>query len=126
MFIQSEPGVCTKTKIAENCYVTLWDKWSIRGNENYTLKNFIDSIKKSYNLTVSGVMHGSKSIYLPVMPTHAKRLNEKMVKLIKGVNQLSEKLKSEYVDLYLTYSECDNNENRDQNNLCPPIRYFFS
>jgi hypothetical protein len=74
-------------------------------------------------------MHGSKSIYLPVMPGHAKRLNEKMIKLVKGVTsaQALQQTNSEnYVDLFMTYEECDNDtENRDRNNVCPPIRYFF-
>ncbi len=58
------------------------------------------------------------------MPGHAKRLNKTMIELTKGVNPgpISEK---DYVDLFLTYEECDKNDNRDQNNLCPPIRYFF-
>jgi hypothetical protein len=75
-------------------------------------------------------MQGSKSIYLPVMPTHAKRLNEKMVKLIKGVQSVASLNKTDpnYVDLFLTYEECDqDNENNmnEKNNSCPPIRYFF-
>lgn len=74
-------------------------------------------------------MYGAKSIYLPVMPGHAKRLNEKMLKLVKGVKSLTELTNQtdNYCDLYLTYQECDNDENdRDKNNLCPPIRYFFN
>lgn len=57
---------------------------------------------------------------MPIMPAHAKRLNEAMLKLIKkGPTE-------DYVDLFLTYAECDSDEtNRDKNNLCPPIRYFF-
>lgn len=54
-FLLSEPGPCVKSKIAEGCFVSLWDKWSIKGSENFTLKNFIDSVKKKYNLTVSGI-----------------------------------------------------------------------
>ena len=72
-------------------------------------------------------MLGSKPIYIPVMPGHVKRLNETMLKLTKGslVVQNEESLKYEYVDLFLTYDECDNDEKRDQNNICPPIRYWF-
>ena len=77
-----------------------------------------------------GVMLGSKPIYIPVMPGHAKRLNETMLKLTKGVSNLNsvneETLKKEYIDLFITYKECDNDEKRDQNNLCPPIRYWFA
>ncbi len=60
------------------------------------------------------------------MPAHAKRLNEKMIKLTKGLTKLDSSNKEDYVDLHLTYAECDQEENRDQNNLCPPIRYYFS
>lgn len=76
-------------------------------------------------------MLGSKPIYIPVLPGHLKRLNETMLKLLKGLTNLAnvneETLKNEYVDLFLTYKECDEtDERRDQNNLCPPIRYWFS
>ena len=59
------------------------------------------------------------------MPGHAKRLNEKMIKLTKGLVKLDSSHKDTYVDLNLTYVECDQQENRDQNNLCPPIRYIL-
>ena len=62
------------------------------------------------------------------MPGHAKRLTKSMLELIKGVNPagLSKGQTLEaYVDLFIVYAECDANENRDQNNLCPPIRYYF-
>jgi ubiquitin-activating enzyme E1-like protein 2 len=54
LFLLSEPGACAKTKITENCFVSLWDTWSIDGNQSFTLQNLIDSIKTNYNLTVSG------------------------------------------------------------------------
>jgi 5-carboxymethyl-2-hydroxymuconate isomerase len=67
---------------------------------------------------------GTKSIYMPVMPAHVKRLTKTMVELLRGANvQVSN---TDYVDLTLTYEECDMNSNRDQNNLCPPIRYYFT
>ncbi len=60
------------------------------------------------------------------MPGHAKRLNEKMLKLIKGLLKLDATIgKDDYADLHLTYAECDQVDDRDQNNLCPPIRYYF-
>jgi len=56
MILLSEPGACLKSKIADNCYVSLWDKWSIHGNKTFTLKNFIDTVNSKYKLTVSGKM----------------------------------------------------------------------
>lgn len=64
-------------------------------------------------------MLGSKPIYLPAMPGHAKRLAESMMKLSRA------SASDRYLDLHVTYAECDSSENRDQNNLCPPIRYFL-
>ena len=154
LFLLSEPGACRKSKIAADCYVSLWDKWTISGgSDTFTLRNFIDAVKLKYKLTVSGtyssthsymnhflvnystnkrmfvllgVIYGSKPIYIPVMPGHAKRLNETMLKLTKGIAKMTPATVVEpYVDLFLTYAECDAEENRDQNNLCPPIRYFF-
>jgi hypothetical protein len=61
------------------------------------------------------------------MPGHVKRLPKKMVELIKGASFNENNLKpNEYVDLFLTYEECDSDNDRDQNNKCPPIRYYFS
>lgn len=124
LFLLTEPGPCVKSKVAENCYVSLWDKWTVRGSKSFLLKDFIKTVKTDFKLTVSGVIMGTKSIYMPVMPTHAKRLNKTMLELLKGASSDSV-MKDDYVDLTLTYEECDQDENRDQNNLCPPIRYFF-
>lgn len=54
LVVLSEPGACVKSKLAENCYVSLWDKWEIRGNEAFTLRNFLDAVKQKYKLTCSG------------------------------------------------------------------------
>lgn len=116
----SEPGKCERNKIAGETYVTLWDKWHIRGRKDLTLKQFIDVVKQKYNLTISGLMSGVKAIYIPVMPGHKKRLNETMIKLIKG--DFYDPKEDDYADLNLTYVECDE---INANNLCPPIRYFY-
>ena len=58
---------------------------------------------------------------MPIMPGHAKRLSETMLKLLKKEATQTE----QFVDLFITYAECDSDESRDRNNLCPPIRYFF-
>ena len=54
LILLSEPGACIKSKIAENCFVSLWDKWSITGSKSFTLKNFIETVSSKYKLTVSG------------------------------------------------------------------------
>lgn len=54
LFLLSEPGACPKSKVAEGCYVTLWDKWQIRGSPAFLLKDFISTVKSQFKLTVSG------------------------------------------------------------------------
>lgn len=60
----SEPGACVKSKIAENCYVSLWDKWAIKGNKTFTLKNFIETVSSNYKLTVSGSLSNRNISFL--------------------------------------------------------------
>lgn len=63
---------------------------------------------------------------MPVLPAHMKRLNEKMLKLVKGLTSADSLKQSgvgqNYADLNLTFEECSGDE---QNNLVPPIRYYF-
>ena len=54
LFLFSEPGSCPRSKVAEGCYVTLWDKWQIRGSPTFLLKDFIATVKSQFKLTVSG------------------------------------------------------------------------
>ena len=54
LFLLSEPGACTRTQIVKDLYVTLWDRWSVSGNEAFTLRQFIDQVKQKYKLTISG------------------------------------------------------------------------
>jgi ubiquitin-activating enzyme E1-like protein 2 len=55
LFLACEPCGCVKEKLTEQCFVTLWDKWNIKGTRTTTLKNFIDQVKNKYKLTVSGL-----------------------------------------------------------------------
>lgn len=57
LFLASEPGPCLKSKIAENCYVSLWDKWTVTGEKGFLLKDFIKCVKTQFNLTVSGISY---------------------------------------------------------------------
>ena len=123
-YLIPEPGACERKKIVSDCYVSLWDRWTVRGWKDMTLRQFNETAKNDFKLTVSGVMNGAKSIYLPVLPGHVKRLNETMLKLIKG-SPGAAVTAGDYVDLTLTYVECDEIDNASANNMCPPIRYYF-
>ncbi len=63
LFLLSEPGPCVKSKIAENCYVSLWDKWTVNGSKEFLLKDFIKSVKAKFNLTISGNLFFFNSNY---------------------------------------------------------------
>ncbi len=125
LILVSEPGPCQRTQITETCSVTLWDKWRINGHKALTLQQFIAKLKDKYKLTASGIMNGSKVVWLPVMPGHAKRLAEPMAKLIKGPVGVNTLTTNDYVDLSITYAECDNIDHGNRNSLCPPVRYYF-
>lgn len=62
LFLLSEPGSCPKTKITDQCFVTLWDKWTIKGNETFTLRQFINTVENNYKLNVSGNFYFKKLI----------------------------------------------------------------
>ncbi|XP_039269540.2 ubiquitin-like modifier-activating enzyme 6 [Styela clava] len=113
----SEPAAAQKTKLTKDLSFSVWDRWEIRGNKDFKLKDFIQHFHEKYNLTISAVVHGSRMIYIPIMPGHSKRLDHLMTKLIKigDKNTL-------YVDLTATFE----NPSDDSDDLsCPPIRYYF-
>lgn len=66
LLVLSEPGACVKTKLTEQCSVSLWDKWTVKGNEAFTLRNFLDQVKQTYKLTCSSefIVNKVLGIYL--------------------------------------------------------------
>lgn len=57
LFLLSEPGACPRSHIHNDLYVTIWDKWTVKGSESFTLRQLIDHIKQKYNLTVSSNLY---------------------------------------------------------------------
>lgn len=45
VIVLSEPGPVVKNVLREGLAVTIWDKWEIKGHEDFTLQNFIDQCK---------------------------------------------------------------------------------
>ncbi|ESO94579.1 hypothetical protein LOTGIDRAFT_232383 [Lottia gigantea] len=96
---------------------TMWDKWEVYGNKDFTLQNFLDHFKAKYSLEPSMVVHGAKMIFAPIMPGHMKRKSHTMVKLLKPNNH------TKYMDLILAFT----NENDEDDDLeGPPVRYYFN
>ncbi|KAK2177102.1 hypothetical protein NP493_617g01041 [Ridgeia piscesae] len=112
--IFSEPGPAVKTTLSNGRTHTLWDHWRIQGRPDFTLKQFIDAVKEKYDMEPAMVVHGVKMVYVPIMPTHKKRLSQTMLKLLKPSPS------KEYVDLVVS-TDTENNEDK----VMPLIRYFF-
>ncbi|XP_002733723.2 ubiquitin-like modifier-activating enzyme 6 [Saccoglossus kowalevskii] len=112
--IFSEPGQAEKTQIHTDLSFTLWDKWQVKGNKSYTLKEFLKYFKTTYGLEATMVVHGVKMVYVPIMPMHNKRLPQTMIKLLKPTP------KQEYVDLTVAFES-----SQGEDVPGPPVRYYF-
>nr|BEH82873.1 ubiquitin/FAT10-activating enzyme [Halocynthia roretzi] len=118
LVVLSEPAPAEKMPITKKLSFTLWDRWSLVGNKDFTLKDFIEYFRTKYLLDVSMVMQGTRMVYVPIMPGHSKRLGQPMAKLIKMAKPVPN-----YVDLIIAFI---NKEDEDGEDLsCPIIRYYF-
>lgn len=111
--IFSEPGPPEVTVIREGLSFSNWDKWVVKGTQDFKLKSFLKYFKDKYGFDVSIVVHGVKIVYVPLLPGHSKRLEQKMTKLIKAPGKA-------YVDLTVSF-EGDGDEDLPG----PPVRYYF-
>ncbi|XP_069780802.1 ubiquitin-like modifier-activating enzyme 6 [Narcine bancroftii] len=116
IIVFTEPAAVKKTQIRNDISFSIWDRWSIYGTEDFTLLNFIDAVKETYNVEPTMVVHGVKMLYVPVMPGHVKRLKLTMEKLVKPT------LDKKYIDLTVSFAaESDGDEDLPG----PPVRYYF-
>ncbi|PFX22554.1 Ubiquitin-like modifier-activating enzyme 6 [Stylophora pistillata] len=111
--IFSQPGPPEVTVIREGLSFSNWDKWVVQGTQEFKLKDFVKYFKDKYGFVVSIVVHGVKIVYVPLLPGHSKRLEQKMTKLIKAPNKA-------YVDLTVSF-EGDGDDDLPG----PPVRYYF-
>ncbi|GAB1603006.1 ubiquitin-like modifier-activating enzyme 6 [Argonauta hians] len=116
MMLLSEPGAAETMKINDELSLTVWDRWEIEGNKDFTLEMFLAHFKEKTGYNASMIVHGAKMIYVPILPGHKKRLPQSMVKLIKPLSQ------QKYVDLIVSL-ESDRAEEEDIPG--PPLRYHF-
>ena len=82
LYALSEPGPVEKKQVTDDVFVSMWDRWEVRGGENFTLQQFLDRLKKKYKLSPMGIVQGSSMVYMP-MPMYKKKLDIPMVKLLK-------------------------------------------
>ena len=121
----SEPGVCTKNKIGENLYATLWDIWEVKLNKNeLTIKNLFDALKSRYALFPKDIFKGKKPIYSYGAYKDKKDINEELINkrldVLLGVDDKNDK----YVDLMITFTKDENSEEYIKN--IPKVRLIFS
>ncbi|XP_015766357.1 PREDICTED: ubiquitin-like modifier-activating enzyme 6 [Acropora digitifera] len=111
--IFSEPGPPEVTVLRDDLSFTNWDKWIVQGTQEFKLKDFVRFFKEKYGFEVSIVVNGVKIVYVPLLPGHSKRLDQKMTKLIKPSGK-------HYVDLTVSF------EGDEEDDLPgPPVRYYF-
>ncbi|XP_073242373.1 ubiquitin-like modifier-activating enzyme 6 [Porites lutea] len=113
--IFSQPGPPEVTVIRKGLSFSNWDKWVVQGTPDFKLKDLMSFFKEKYGLQVSIVVHGVKIVYVPLLPGHSKKLDQKMSKLIKTSGKA-------YVDLTVSF-EGDGNDEDDLPG--PPVRYYF-
>ena len=85
----SEPAPAPTTKLTEKLTVNIWDRWDVKANKNYILKQLFEDLESKYELKPKDVMAGSQPIYFSaIMDIQGKEkekqeiLNKKMVDLL--------------------------------------------
>uniref|UniRef100_A0A2D4PFM7 Ubiquitin-activating enzyme E1 C-terminal domain-containing protein n=2 Tax=Micrurus surinamensis TaxID=129470 RepID=A0A2D4PFM7_MICSU len=117
IIVFTETAAVRKTEIRNGISFTIWDRWTIHGKDNFTLLDFINTVKEKYGIEPIMVVQGVKMLYVPVMPGHVKRLKLTMQKLVKPV------VNKKYVDLTVSFApEIDGEEDLPG----PPVRYYFA
>ncbi|XP_021348773.1 ubiquitin-like modifier-activating enzyme 6 isoform X2 [Mizuhopecten yessoensis] len=115
VMVLSEPGPVEKVVLKEGLTVTMWDRWDVQGNKDYTLQEFLQYFQITYGFEATMVGHGVKMVYVPFMPGHSKRLPQTMMKLLKPSSRIL------YVDLVVSLQG-----EGEEDIPGPPVRYFFN
>ena len=55
---------------------SLWDKLEVRGNCEWTLQRFLDTLLSEFGLRTTMVVQGTKMIFVESLPTHKARRNK--------------------------------------------------
>ncbi|XP_066135673.1 ubiquitin-like modifier-activating enzyme 6 [Saccopteryx bilineata] len=117
IIVFTETTEVRKTEIRNGLSFTIWDRWTIHGEEDFTLLDFINAVKEKYGIEPIMVVQGVKMLYVPVIPGHAKRLKLTMHKLVKPSTE------KKYVDLTVSFAP---DSDADEDLPGPPVRYYFS
>eukprot|EP00112_Aurelia_sp_Birch-Aquarium-sp1_P005015 Seg1569.5 transcript_id=Seg1569.5/GoldUCD/mRNA.D3Y31 product="Ubiquitin-like modifier-activating enzyme 6" protein_id=Seg1569.5/GoldUCD/D3Y31 len=116
MMVSSLPMDAPQTRIKDDLTFSVWDRWDVQGNPDFTLKGFIQHFQDKRGLIVSMVMQGKKIIHIPCLSPGPEKLKKRMVDLIKPEDG------TKYVDLILGY---EGDKDDEEELPSPPVRYFF-
>ncbi|XP_064609077.1 ubiquitin-like modifier-activating enzyme 6 [Liolophura sinensis] len=119
IMVLSEPAPAKVLEPRKGLKYTLWDKWVVKGNPEFTLKQFLSYFKEHHGFPAKSVVMGVKMIYIPQMPSHSKRLGQTMVKLLKPSPD------QKYADLVVLF-ESDKQEDEEDDVSGPIVRYYFN
>lgn len=117
LFLFSEPGPAETITMSCGASYTLWDRWEIQGHKNFTVQEFLNSLKEKYNAVADSVIHGVKMLYVPIIPAHKKRLKQPMLQFLKSASS------KKYVDLVVSFKS--SSEDAEVEKEGPPVRYYF-
>uniref|UniRef100_A0A1I8FRU0 UBA_e1_C domain-containing protein n=1 Tax=Macrostomum lignano TaxID=282301 RepID=A0A1I8FRU0_9PLAT len=82
LLVLSEPGPCRKQPLPGGRNFTEWDRWEVGPlSRSATIAQLTQQVQQRYGLTPSMVCQGSKSVYIPMLPGHRKRLQQTYVDL---------------------------------------------
>uniref|UniRef100_A0A3B3SSI9 E1 ubiquitin-activating enzyme n=1 Tax=Paramormyrops kingsleyae TaxID=1676925 RepID=A0A3B3SSI9_9TELE len=117
VIVFTETAQVKKTQIRDNISFSIWDRWTVYGQEDFTLSDFMNGVREKYGIEPTMVVHGVKMLYVPVMPGHNKRLKLTMQKLVKPSPD------RKYVDLTVSFAP---EQDGDEDLPGPPVRYYFN
>ncbi|XP_023668301.2 ubiquitin-like modifier-activating enzyme 6 isoform X1 [Paramormyrops kingsleyae] len=117
VIVFTETAQVKKTQIRDNISFSIWDRWTVYGQEDFTLSDFMNGVREKYGIEPTMVVHGVKMLYVPVMPGHNKRLKLTMQKLVKPSPD------RRYVDLTVSFAP---EQDGDEDLPGPPVRYYFN
>jgi len=121
LFVFSEPAAAVKSVLSNGTSYSIWDRWEVHGNRTTTIQQVINKLQTDHGLKTSLIVHGVKMVYVPIMPGHARRLPEPIIKYIRVPED------KQYVDLVVSYQKANIAAgDEDTEEMGPPVRYYFS
>jgi len=100
--------------VGTKAFYTAWDSWEVK-DSTITLSNFCQLFQDKYNLTVTGVVQGTSTVYMSMFPAHKQRLTKRISDLLKDIGVVKD-----IVELVVTF------EDEDGGDVDGPIIKFWN